>query len=166
MGRHPLYNESGLQKNNKSHVMYALADKQMELKQLQKEYEDKILKIESDLEAMEKVLCLFDEDCDKTLEKINLSASLKRKPYEHNRYFKRGEAKSLVLKVLRGKNHSMKARDIAIEIQSINNMRTDNKLITNEIVKVIQDTLRGLFKKKLVVKDDLVDTITMWKIQD
>ena len=45
MGKHPLYNTTGLQKNNKSHVVYALANKQMELKQIQNEYEAKISKI-------------------------------------------------------------------------------------------------------------------------
>jgi len=42
MSKHPLYNTTGLQKNNKSHILYALADKQMELQQLQKEYSEKI----------------------------------------------------------------------------------------------------------------------------
>ena len=45
MSKHPLYNNSGLQKNNKSHVLYALANKQMELKQLEDEYQTKLLKI-------------------------------------------------------------------------------------------------------------------------
>jgi hypothetical protein len=35
MSKHPLYNTTGLQKNKKSHVLYALANKQMELKQLE-----------------------------------------------------------------------------------------------------------------------------------
>ena len=48
MGQHPLYNSTGLQKNNRSHVMYALANKQLELKQTQEEYETKISKLKSE----------------------------------------------------------------------------------------------------------------------
>ena len=47
MGKHPLYNQTGLQKDNKSHVLYALANKQMELKQLEVEYQTKISKIKN-----------------------------------------------------------------------------------------------------------------------
>ena len=53
MSKHPLYNDTGLQKNNKSHVLYALATKQMELKQIEDEYQAKILKVKSDLSALE-----------------------------------------------------------------------------------------------------------------
>ncbi len=71
MSKHPLYNTTGLQKNNKSHVLYALADKQMELKQLQKEYSKKILKIKSDLSSLKTTICLFDDDCENTIAKIS-----------------------------------------------------------------------------------------------
>lgn len=63
MSKHPLYNKTGLQKNNKSHVLYALADKQIELQKLQEEYSTKIAKVKSDLSALETTICLFDDDC-------------------------------------------------------------------------------------------------------
>ena len=53
MSKHPLYNTTGLQKNNISHVFYALVDKQIELKQLQKEYSKKI---KSDLIALKSIV--------------------------------------------------------------------------------------------------------------
>ena len=52
MGKHPLYNQTGFQKNNKSHVLYALANKQMELKQIQDEYEAKNKQKESYLNIL------------------------------------------------------------------------------------------------------------------
>ncbi len=58
---HPLYNQTGLQKNNKSHILYSLANNQMELKQIQDEYKAKISKIKNDLMALETTICLFDE---------------------------------------------------------------------------------------------------------
>ena len=111
MGKHPLYNETGLQKDNKSHVLYALANKQMELKQIQDEYEAKILKIKADLEAMEQVICLFDGDCGKTIEKLNIkSSSNNRKPRKS--YFKSGEAMSLILKTLRVANKELSFQEL------------------------------------------------------
>jgi len=47
MSKHPLYNKSGLQKNNKLHLLYVLTNKQMELQQLQEEYSKKIAKIKA-----------------------------------------------------------------------------------------------------------------------
>ena len=52
MSKHPLYNTTGLQKNNKSHVLYALADKQMELKQFEDEYKSKIAKVNGFIHLM------------------------------------------------------------------------------------------------------------------
>jgi hypothetical protein len=62
MSKHPLYNQTGLQRDNKSHVLYALANKQMELKLIQDEYEAKISKIRVDLLALETTICLFNGD--------------------------------------------------------------------------------------------------------
>ena len=78
MGKHPLYNQTGLQKDNKSHVMYALSNKQMELKQLEDEYKSKIAKIKTDLIAMEQVICLFDNNCSETIEKLNTKTYIYR----------------------------------------------------------------------------------------
>ncbi len=63
MSKHPFYNQTGLQRDNKSHVLYALANKQMELKLIQEEYEAKISKIRVDLSALETTICLFDGEC-------------------------------------------------------------------------------------------------------
>ena len=71
MSKHPLYNHSGLQRENKSHVLYALANKQMELKCLQEEYQAKIHKLSSDIAALHVTMCLFDENCEELTQKIN-----------------------------------------------------------------------------------------------
>jgi hypothetical protein len=79
MSKHPLYNQTGLQRDNKSHVLYALANKQMELKLIQDEYEAKISKIRVDLLALETTICLFNGDCSKTIEKLNINTITKVK---------------------------------------------------------------------------------------
>ena len=118
MSNYPLYNESGLQKNNKSHVLYALANKQMELKQIQEESEAKILKVKADLEAMEQVICLFDGDCDKTIKKLNVKSS-KSKPRARNRHFINGECKKLVLSVMRTNTEQLTTSDISLKVQDL-----------------------------------------------
>ncbi|MEA2019898.1 MAG: hypothetical protein U9N59_15815 [Campylobacterota bacterium] len=165
MGKHPLYNTTGLQKGNKSHVLYALANKQMELKQIQDEYETKVAKIKSDLEAMEQVICLFDKDCGSTIEKIN-NKSTKRASPKANSYFERGEARKLVLNVLRKSQHSLKARDISQIIQKDKNIPIDDSIVNAEVTKVINDCLRHTTKSGLIVKDENETSIIHWKIKD
>lgn len=165
---HPLYNQTGLQKNNKKHVMYALANKQMELKQIQDEYEAKILKIKTDLTALETTICLFDGDCGKTIEKLNVKSS-RSTPRKRNKYFVKGECKKITLRLLREANKSISTDNIvkkSIEIQGFS--LNDDYLVRN-IAKTINMTLRKLENENLVIVDEnYPDTSRMlyWKIKD
>lgn len=136
MGQHPLYNQTGLQKNNKSHVVYALANKQMELKQIQEEYEAKISKIKSDLVAMEQVICLFDADCSKTIKKINTHSDNKRVRAKPKSLFGHGELKLLVLKTLRTSSKPLKTDDIALEVIEVKDFE-----LSDEIVSKVQKAI-------------------------
>ena len=162
MGKHPLYNESGLQKNNKSHVMYALANKQMELKQIQDEYEAKISKIKSDLEAMEQVICLFDGDCNKTIEKLNIKSS-KSTPKKRNKYFIKGECKKLVLTILRTTTEPLKSDEITTSIIKTKNLENEDFI---KIQKSILAQLKLLEENNLAYKFDRVGLNYLWKIKD
>lgn len=85
---HPLYNQTGLQKNNKSHILYALANNQMELKQIQDEYKAKISKIKNDLMALKTTICLFDDNSLETIKKLTTRTSnTDIKSKIRNRYF-------------------------------------------------------------------------------
>lgn len=128
MGKHPLYNQTGLQRDNKSHVLYALANKQMELKQIQDEYEIKISKIKLDLVALETTICLFDCDCNETNQedKWKNKSSKKR---ERNLLFERGELKKLILMTLRTSNNPLKTDEITNNILKIKEF--DNQYFVN-----------------------------------
>jgi len=162
MGKHPLYNESGLQKNNKSHVMYALANKQMELKSLEDEYEAKILKVKSDLEAMEQVICLFDGDCNKTIKKLN-TKSANTIPKKRNKYFIKGECKKLVLTTLRTATEPLKSDEITASIIKMKNLENDDFV---KIQKSIFAQLKLLEENNLAYKFDRVGLNYLWKIKD
>ena len=110
MSKHPLYNQAGLQKNNQSHVLYALVDKQLELQQLKDEYSKKLIKLQNDLTALEATICLFDENCSETIEKIKQKATDCKKKV---RLFKNGELTSLVLQFLKESSAPLSTKELA-----------------------------------------------------
>ena len=165
MSKHPLYNTTGLQKNNKSHVLYALANKQMELQELQEEYSKKISKVQSDLSALEATICLFDGDCDKTIAKI-AQKSAKKRGLKRNSYFERGEVRKLILRTLRTASKPLKTSDITLSCQTIKGIATDDKERNQAIAKVIVETLRQLEKNNLVEAVGKDGVSLLWKIKD
>ena len=165
MSKHPLYNTTGLQKHNKSHVLYALADKQIELKQLEDEYQSKIAKVKSDLSALEHTICLFDNECSETIAKITQKSANKR-VVTRNRYFDKGEMKKLVLTTLRTANKPLKTADIALSCQKIKNISTTNKETNKTISKNIIKTLRELEKSNIVEMIGKDGLAFIWKIKD
>jgi DNA-binding HxlR family transcriptional regulator len=165
MSKHPLYNTTGLQKDNKSHVLYALADKQMELQQLKEEYNKKIAKIKSDLLALEHTICLFDSDCDETITKITQKVS--RGSYKkRNSFFERGEAKKFILTALRTAKKPLKTIDVTLSCQRTKNISTEDREINKAVGKIIVETLRQLEKNKLVEAVGKDGLSLIWKIKD
>jgi len=170
MSKHPLYNQTGFQKDNKSHVLYALANKQMELKLIQDEYEVKISKIKTDLQALETTICLFDCDCSETIKKINKKNSKpKQSSSSRNSYFAAGEAKSVILRILREANRVVPTEYItkkAIEIQKIN---TDVEGVLQNVAKTINNVLRRIEKENIIINDTTQSgnsRMLYWKIRD
>lgn len=168
MDKHPLYNTTGLQKNNKSHVMYALANKQMELKQLEDEYEAKITKVKSDLTAMEQVMFLFDKDCGSTIKKLNKSSSkASSSNQDTSKTFRllKGEGKKYSLQILREAKEPLKTDVISLKIQQIKQFPTDDKEINSKFQKSIVEQLRRLEKNGLVERVGRDGIGLLWKIK-
>ena len=167
MSKHPLYNTTGFQRDNKSHVMYALASKQMELIQVQKEYEVKISKIKSDLTAMEQVICLFDGDCANTIEKIRnkVKISKPKSATSYTIFFERGELKKLILKVIRTSPKSMKTDEITDEIIRIKELKNDRDT-TYKVQKSVVNQVSLLENSSLLERDGKEGLSILWKIRD
>jgi len=165
MSKHPLYNNSGLQKNNKSHVLYALANKQMELQQLEEEYSKKIVKIKGDLVALETTICLFDKDCSETIAKISQKSDKKR-VVKQNSYFERGEIKKIVLKVLRTADKPLKTDEISLLCQKLKQLPTDSESSNKSIQKMVSTALRGMEKSRLVEQVGKEGLSIIWKIKE
>jgi len=162
MSKHPLYNNTGFQKDNKSHILYALANKQIELQQLEDEYHIKISKIKSDLSALEVTIYLFDKDCDETITKIRDKTAQKRR----NSYFGKREAKRLILTALRTSNKPLKINDISLLCQKAKNISTQDNTINKYIQKIVVEILRKLEKSGLVEVTGKDGLSLIWKIKD
>lgn len=165
MSKHPLYNTTGLQKNNKSHVLYALTNKLMELIQLEDEYKSKIAKVKSDLSALEHAICLFDEDCDETIAKLSQKSSKKR-VLKRNSYFERGEVRKLILSTLRTAGEPLQTSEISLLCQNAKNIDSSDTSKNKAIQKIVVLVLRELEKKNLVEAVGKVGLAIVWKIKD
>jgi len=62
MSKHPLYNHSGLQRNNHPQVMYALVDKRAELDGQRIVLEKELLKVRVQLESIDGSLSVFNPE--------------------------------------------------------------------------------------------------------
>lgn len=167
MSRHPLYNSTGLQRNNKSHVLYALADKKMELKRLEDEYSAKLLKLQNDISALETTICLFDGDCDKTIAKIDekVSKSNGKTKAVRNSYFEKGECKMLVLSMLRESDVPLDTSNISILLAEKKALELDKNSLTN-LQKTVLNTLSKCEQSGLISKVGKNSNNFLWGIKD
>lgn len=62
MSKHPLYNDTGLIKNNKPQVLYALVNKRAELDGLRIEAKNRLLQLEYELKTIDEAIKIFDPD--------------------------------------------------------------------------------------------------------
>ena len=62
MSKHPLYNETGLLKNNKPQVLYSLVNKRAELDGLRIETKNRLLQLEYELKIIDETIKIFDPD--------------------------------------------------------------------------------------------------------
>lgn len=170
MSKHPLYNSTGLQRNNKSHVLYALADKKMELKHLEDEYQTKLLKLQSDISALETTICLFDSNCRETISKIDKKVSKNtnrsRSQFVRNSYFEKGECKKLVLDVLRRSKETLSTEDISLKLQDIKDISKDDTVLNKKIQKTVVAMLRKLEKVNLVNQVGKRGLEILWDIKE
>ena len=100
MSKHPLYNATGLIKNNKPMVLYALVNKKSELTGEILELKKKLSKIETDLLHINESIRIFDPYLDVKVppKKINPVDSVS---------FEKGELRRLILLSIDDKNYTI-----------------------------------------------------------
>lgn len=162
MSKHPLYNETGLQRNNKSHVLYALADKKIELQNLESEYKAKLIKLKSDVLALETTICLFDGNCNETLNKIN-SIKPRAKTSRHH-YFKNGEGMRLVLETLRLADEPLTATEIIDTVAKKKGLEFSCSEERYSFSQSISVQLNAISKKGIIMKVGGDKGVGIWGI--
>ena len=165
MSKHPLYNQTGFQRDNKSHVLYALANKQMELKLIQEEYEAKISKIRMDLSALETTICLFDGNCSETIEKLN-EKTAKSVQGVRNRYFEAGQAKKVVLNILKNSGVELMTEEVTKSTIIMQGLEQDNHHILINVGKTVLNVLRALERDNIIINSSKSGRMLLWKIRD
>ncbi len=134
----------------------------MELKLIQDEYEAKISKIRVDLLALETTICLFDGECGKTIEKLNVKTA-KTRATQH-RYFKNGEGIKLILETLRLPGTPLRATVIVDTIAKRKGFVFENNEGRYKFSKSLSVTLNSVSKKGVVERVGMKKGVGIWNI--
>ena len=113
---------------------------------------------------MEQVICLFDGDCGKTIKKLNKKAS-KATPRVRNSYFDRGEAKKIVLKVLRTNTDKLTTSDISLKVQDLKKIDKSDNAVNKNIQKIVVQILRTLESSNIIEQVGKDGLSIVWKIK-
>jgi len=161
MEKHQLYNHTGLSVNNKSHVLYALVDKQNQIKFLIEEYQDKLNMAKDNLSSIEQTICIFDNNCEELIK----SKRTKRSTQPKKKYFNKGECKKLILTTLRTATRPLKTNEVAYLIRDVKNIKRHDVEASKDIQKIIGEILRVLEKGNLVYRIGKDGSSVIWSIK-
>ena len=141
-----------------SHVISALVKKRAELRGDIIHYKQLIATLDKDLQTIDATIKIFDVDYD--------ISSIKPVIKSRNRFFNNGEAKVLVLEVL--KNSSLPiSTDKISEIISVNrNLTFENKTDKSNFQKSILLALNTCLSNNLVEKVSKDGLSIVWKIKE
>lgn len=159
MKKHELYNFSGLQRNNKPHVLYALVNKKNDLEANIEEYEAYLFKAKTDLMALKTTIGLFDENY---AQQDALKQSSRSKK---NIYFKKGESKKILLGILRGCDNEVPTEYLTKEAMIKQGLSINDRDIVINVGKTINYTLRSLEKDNLIVNTSQKGKMLYWEIK-
>jgi hypothetical protein len=140
------------------HVISALVRKRGELLGDIEHYEKIVNKYKEDLNNISKTILIFDENYD-------LSTINPRKAYK-NRYFKNGEAKTLILDALRNSDTPLKTDDIALQLASKKEIDLVDNKHRQTFNKTILSSLTTLEKNDLVKRINRDGISLVWQIVD
>lgn len=166
MSKHPLYNETGLQKDNKPQVLYALVNKRAEIDGKIIALKKELFKLECDLNAIDQSITIFDP---------NLDIEIKPKmPKKETMYFPHKKVKVAIIKLLKNSEsaleitfiHESIAKEFDINIVHKHNRYTFKNRVGNILSTLLKDGYleKNKFKNKVYYivnkesKDILLDS--------
>ena len=141
-----------------SHVISALVKKRAELRGDIIHYKQLIATLDKDLQTIDATIKIFDVDYD--------ISSIKPVIKSRNRFFNNGEAKVLVLEVLKSSNLPLSTDKIS-EIIAVNkNLSFENKTDKSNFQKSILLALNTCLSNDIVEKISKDGLSIVWKIKE
>ena len=141
-----------------THVISALVKKRAELRGDIIHYKQLIATLDKDLQTIDATIKIFDVDYD--------ISSIKPVIKSRNRFFNNGEAKVLVLEVLKNSNLALSTDKIADIIATNKNLSFENKADKSNFQKSILLALNTCLSNNLVEKVSKDGLSIVWKIKE
>ena len=141
-----------------SHVISALVKKRAELRGDIIHYKQLIATLDKDLQTIDATIKIFDVDYD--------ISSIKPVIKSRNRFFNNGEAKVLVLEVLKNSSFPISTDKIADIIAVNRNLSFENKTDKSNFQKSILLALNTCLSNNLVEKVSKDGLSIIWKIKE
>ena len=141
-----------------THVISALVKKRAELRGDIIHYKQLIATLDKDLQTIDATIKIFDVDYD--------IPSIKPVIKSRNRFFNNGEAKILVLEVLRNSNLSLSTDKISEIIATNRNLAFENKTDKSNFQKSILLALNTCLSNGIVEKVSKDGLSIVWKIKE
>lgn len=141
-----------------THVISALVKKRAELRGDIIHYKQLIATLDKDLQTIDATIKIFDVDYD--------ISSIKPVIKSRNRFFNNGEAKVLVLEVLKNSNLALSTDKISDIIAANKNLSFENKADKSNFQKSILLALNTCLSNNLVEKVSKEGLSIVWKIKE
>ena len=141
-----------------THVISALVKKRAELRGDIIHYKQLIATLDKDLQTIDATIKIFDVDYD--------ISSIKPVIKSRNRFFNNGEAKVLVLEVLKSSNLPLSTDKISDIIATNRNLAFENKTDKSNFQKSILLALNTCLSNDLVEKVSKDGLSIVWKIKE
>jgi len=140
-----------------THVLSALTKKRAEVSGEIKHYENLLKKSKLNLQSIDQTIHLFDESYD--------LRTIKAKRVHKERYFKTGEAKILILDMLRTATEPLSTNNIGKKIAFNRGLDKDESFDTNRFQKIIFASLERCENNKLIERVGKEGLAILWQIK-
>ncbi len=140
-----------------THVLSALTNKRAEVSGEIKHYEKLLKKSKLNLQSIDQTIHLFDENYD--------LRTIKAKRVHRERYFKTGEAKVLILDMLRTATESLSTNDIAKKIAFNRGFDNEGSFDLNRFQKMVFASLERCENNGLIERIGKDGLSIVWQIK-
>ena len=140
-----------------THVISALTSKRAEVSGEIKHYEKLLKKSKLNLQSIDQTIHLFDESYD--------LRTIKAKRVHKERYFKTGEAKVLILDMLRTNTEPLSTNDISKKIAFNRGLDTKESFNINHFQKIIFASLERCENNGLIERIGKDGLAILWQIK-